>query len=284
MKQLVFLSGKFVDLKDAKVSVLDRGFLYGDGLFETMRAYNGEVFMLEEHIRRLYISLKVIKIKPPFSEKHLAGIVNKTISINKLLSAYVKVVVSRGTGPTGIDMPYKCRPTVLVYAASFKAVDENIYKRGIAVTLPSVQKNEMSFTARIKSLNYLDNILARDEVRRDGYFESVFLNTKGHVTETATTNIFIIKGPGIITPPPTAGLLSGITRDAVIGLIKKYLNNKMTQADITLRGLVSADEIFLTNSTHELIPVIKVGRYIIGNGAPGPFYKFLHLLYRSNVN
>jgi len=283
MKQIVFLNGNFINAAKAGISVFDRGFLYGDGVFETMRAYNGKVFALGEHLGRMRISLKILKIDLPYSLEKIAKLIDRTIVLNKLSDAYVKVVITRGQGAPGVDISENAKATVVIYASKLAKLPQAVYERGIAVTFPCIRRNPESFTARIKSLNYVDNILARNEVREEGFFEPIFLNTLGKVTEGATTNIFIIKGDRIITPPPTAGLLPGVTRKVLIGLIKKYLNNRIEEKDISVKDMISADEIFLTNSTSELIPVIRVGKGKIGKGVPGPFYKFLSIIYKAET-
>lgn len=280
---LAFLDGNFVSLKKAKVSIFDRGFLYGDGVFETMRAYDGSVFKLESHIERLMISLEILKIKEPYAKKTLQALVSKTLSVNKLKNAYIKLIVTRGIGPIGVDIMYVQRPTVVIYAKRLGKISDEIYRKGVAVNFPCIRRNEKSFTARIKSLNYIDNILARTEVRNTGYFEALLLNTRNMITETATSNIFMIKNRKIITPPPTAGLLPGITRKVIIELIRRYTYNTVLEKDISVSMLNVADEIFLTNSILEIVPVIKVGRKAVGKGKPGSLYKIIHELYRKET-
>ena len=282
--QKVFLNGKFVPLKNAKVSIFDRGFLYGDGVFETMRSYNGRVFMLKEHIDRITIALKILKIKIPYNKIALSRLVQKSVQINKAHNAYVKLLVARGVGPTGIDLTPNQKPTITIYTKRLnELVYDKIRKKGLQVKFACISKNENSFTARIKSLNYLDNILARQEAREAGFNEALFINTKGFVTEAATSNIFMIKNGKVFTPPPTSGLLPGITRQAVIGIIKKYTKNKLYEKNVTPHVLLNSDELFLTNSGFEIIPVVKVGNTKIGKGKPGPFTRFIHALYKTEV-
>ena len=282
--QKVFLNGKFVPLKNAKVSIFDRGFLYGDGVFETMRSYNGRVFMLKEHIDRLTIALKILKIKIPYNKIVLSKLVQKSVQINKAHNAYVKLLVARGVGSTGIDLAPNQKPTITIYTKKLnEVVYDKIRKKGLQVKFACISKNENSFTSRIKNLNYLNNILARQEAREAGFDEAIFLNTKGFVAEAATSNIFMIKNGKVFTPPPTSGLLPGITRHAVIGIIKKYTKNKLYEKNVTPTILLNADELFLTNSGFEIIPVVKVGNTKIGKGKPGPFTKFIHALYKTEV-
>ena len=274
-----FVNGKIVPSKKAVVSVMDRGFLYGDGVFETMRAYGGSVFCLGEHVNRMLTALKILKIRIPYDKKTLCRLVEKTVRVNRLKDAYVKIVVTRGPAAPGIDPSAGSVATVIIFAAPLKALPRKYYTVGVSVEFPCVRRNEESFTARIKSLNYLDNILARHEVRGRGAYEPVFLNSKGNVTETSTANVFIVRGDRVYTPPPTAGILPGITREVVMRLAGKYLDNKLIQKDISKKEFLSADEIFLTNSIGELIPVVKAGGRKIGTGRPGPFFKFLRIVY-----
>ena len=279
----VFLNGKFVSLEDAKVSILDRGFLYGDGVFETMRSYKGRIFMLEKHVERLFVALKILRIKIPHTKNKLYALTNRVLEINKLSNAYIKLLVSRGVGYAGLDISGKSNPTVLIYADKLAPIPYKIYQKGIKTNFSCIDKNEKSFISRIKSLNYLDNILARDEVKRASYDEVIFTNTKGFVTEAASSNIFVVKKGAIITPPPTAGLLPGITREVIMELIKKHTNNKIYEEDIRPAGLLKSDEIFLTNSILEVIPVVQLGHHKIGSGKPGVYTRHLHMMYRREV-
>ena len=280
---VAFLNGKFVPLKNAKVSILDRGFLYGDGVFETMRSYDSKVFQLERHIDRLLISLKILRIKIPYTKNKLCSLVNKALRLNKLNNAYIKLLATRGITPGGIDIPKTGKPTLVIYTSPLRKIPENIYKKGIEINFAYVDKNEKSFIARIKSLNYLDNILARAEVRDDGFDEAVFINTKDNVTETTTSNIFMVKRSTVITPPLTAGLLPGITRQVVIEIIKKYFRSKICERNIRPGDLSNADEIFLTNSILEIVPVVKLGKRKIGDGTPGAFNRIIRTLYKTEV-
>lgn len=279
----VFLNDKFIPLKSARVSILDRGFLYGDGVFETMRSYNGQVFKLERHIDRLLISLKILRIKSPYRKFKLSSLVNKTLRVNKLSNAYVKLIVTRGIGKRGVDISDGDRSTVVIYAAPLKNIPITFYKKGLKVNLACISKNEQSFIARIKSLNYVDNILARAEVQRSGFDEAIFLNSKGNISEATTSNIFMVKKGSISTPTLNAGLLPGITRGLIIEIIRKYFKNKIYERNIKPAELISADEIFLTNSILEVVSVIKLGKKIIGKGKPGVFTNLIHSIYRMEV-
>jgi len=279
----VFLNGKFVALKNAKISILDRGFQYGDGIFETMRAYNGCVFMLMEHINRLFISLKILHIKPPYSKKEFCDLVNKTLCINKLKNAYIKITATRGVASSGIDIEGFLKPTISIYAKPLDAIPKSLYKNGISANFACIEKNEKSFTSKIKSQNYLDNILARAEAKTAGFDEAIFVNSRGYVCEATTSNMFMVKKGVIITPPSTAGLLPGITRKAIIRIIMHFFNNKIYEKNIKPYDLINADEIFLTNSILEIIPVVKLGKTKISCGKPGIFTRLLRVLYKIHA-
>ena len=280
---LIFLNNKFISEKKAKVSVFDRGFQYGDGVFETMRSYDGNIFMLERHVERLLTSLKIMQIKMPYKKNKLTALVNKTLNLSKLKNAYIKLIVTRGIANSGINITKTISPTLIIYAKPLKKISMKIYRNGLKVNFACIDKCGKSFIAKIKSLNYVDNILAKDEARRGGFDDALFVNTKGNVSEATTSNIFMVGGGRILTPPPTAGLLPGITRGVVIDIIKKYLGNKIDEKDIRPKVLGAADEIFLTSSIHEVIPVVKLGRIKIGNGKPGKFTKLIHALYKKEV-
>ncbi|MDD5423632.1 MAG: aminotransferase class IV [Candidatus Omnitrophica bacterium] len=287
MGNKLFLNGKYVPLEKACISVLDRGFLYGDGVFETMRAYKGKVFKIDEHLARLKVSLLQVKIRLPYGMDALKEKIYGTLRKNKLADAYVKVVVTRGHGAMGVDIPRRVTPTVVIYALRFKPAHASLYKAGVKIDIPCIRRNQESFVVRIKSLNYLDNILARSEVRARGFYEAVLLNWNDIVTEAATSNVFVVRDGVVYTSPPSAGLLPGVTREVVIGLIRKYLDKPCVEQNITLKMLVRADEVFLTNSTYELVPVVRVGRYTIGRvprGKPGPMCKLLSALYTMEVS
>jgi len=284
MKGLIFINGKFVRSDKAVVPVTDRGFLYGDGVFETMRSYGGKVFKIEEHIARLWISLKIVNVALPYSRKKIGELVYAALRKNGLTDAYVKIIVTRGQGRMGVDIPASAKPTVIIYVSRFDPPEKKLYEKGVSVSIPCIRRNEESFTVRVKSLNYLDNILARAEVRAGGFYEPVFLNSKDVVTEGATSNVFIVKKGVIYTTPPSAGLLPGVTRGAVIALIGRYLENDCLEKNISFKMLMGADEVFLTNSTNELVPVVRIGRYRVGKGRPGPVYKLLHVLYSREVS
>ena len=228
-------------------------------------------------------SLKILRIKIPYTKSKLCSLVDRALRLNKLNNAYIKLLATRGVTPGGINIPKTTKPTLLIYASPLRKIPEGIYKKGIKINFTCVDKNEKSFIAKIKSLNYLDNILARAEARSGGFDEAVFVNAKGNVAEATTSNIFMVKRGAIITPPPSAGLLPGITRKAVIEIIEKYFSNKVHQRNIKPDDLFNADEIFLTNSILEIVPVVKLGKRRIGKGKPGALSRIIRTLYKTEV-
>ena len=266
MKRIAYLNKSFVPLHKAKISILDRGFLYGDGVFETMRAYNGTVFRFEKHLKRLSGSLKSLGIPAKVNK----DIIHKLLKKNKLKNAYVKIIVTRGENH---------RPTVAIYALPYKPTA----KKRIKAIVSGEKSNEMSSVTGKKTLNYLQNFLCRDEARKKGYDDAILVNTKGFISEATTSNIFLVKGKKIYTPAIRCGILPGITREEVIWLAAKNLNKKVKETFIKPKAIESADEIFFTNSLVEILPVVKVGKRIVGNGKPGPITKKLKEAFKNAV-
>ncbi len=281
---IAYLNNSFIPLDKAKISILDRGFLYGDGVFETMRAYGGIVFRLEKHIERLFKSLKALGIRIEADKPKTQKIVYKLLEKNKLKEAYVKIIVTRGRS-AGLLIPSAVhRPTFAVYALPYKEEPGNVYKRGIKVFLARPRYNEKSATTGKKTLNYLDNILCRYEAKKRRFDDAVFINTEGFVSEATSSNIFLAKGKKLFTPCLKAGCLPGITRDEVIHLAKRFLKNDVKETLIRAGALYGADEIFLTNSLAEIIPVVRVDNHVIGRGMPGPLTGKLRKVFRDSVN
>ena len=279
--QKIWINGKFVTPDKAKVSVFDRGFMYGDGAFETMRGYAGRVFKLDRHLDRLFRSLDVIKIKHKYSKKYLHDAIYKTLRSNRLSSAYIKLAVTRGEGRFGISHKDKFRPNVVITAKDFESYPGWMFDIGLNANITGVQ-NEGSITSRIKSLNYLPYILARLDAKRKGFDEAILTNMKGCITEGATSNIFIVKNNGLITPSLESGVLPGITRGVIIEIAKK-LKISVKEKLLTRRELLSADEAFLTNSLAEVLPVTKVDSKPIGVGTVGDITKLLRISYQKAV-
>lgn len=284
MKKLKFWkNGKFFEETKACVSLSDRGFLYGDGIFETMRAYDGAVFMLEAHMERLFASLEVVKIKPPFSKAALKSAVRSCIRKNALKSAYIRLTITRGEGKFGIDVSGLGRSNAVIAAKELIGPPEEFYERGIKVIVAkSTRQNESSPLARVKSLNFLNYVMARMEAREKGFDEAVILNTKGYVAEGASSNIFIVKGGCLITPSVESGILPGVTRGVIMDIAAKH-KIVVTARRIGAPELLSADEIFITNSIQEVVPVVMVGSKKIGSGTPGKTTKLLRTYYRFMI-
>jgi len=272
---VIYSNGKFVDSQDAKISVFDHGFLYGDGVFEGIRAYNGKVFKLKEHIDRLYESADVILLKIGVSRQEMMEIVMETIRQNNLKDAYVRLIVSRGSGDLGLD-PQKCPDSgIYCIAGSIVLFPQTIYDAGLEIVTVSTRRNNLNaLNPRIKSLNYLNNILAKIEANRAGVMEALMLNQEGYVCEGTADNIFIVKDGVLMTPPIHAGILKGITRDSVIEIAKKD-GISVSEELFTLHDVYTADECFLTGTAAELIPVISVDSRSIGDGKPGLIFKKL---------
>jgi branched-chain amino acid aminotransferase len=266
---LIYLDGQFVTKEEARVSVFDHGFLYGDGIFEGIRAYNGRVFKLEEHIHRLYESAHIIAMEIGMSKEEMTEVVLETLRQNNLTDAYIRLVVSRGRGDLGLD-PRKCsKVSVICIAASIQLYPEELYQKGMPVkTVPTRRNVPEALNPRIKSLNYLNNIMAKMEATAAGVSEAVMLNHEGYVTEGTGDNIFIVKKGVLYTPPTYVGILEGITRNTVMELAEKR-GIKVVEKVFTRADLYIADECFLTGTAAEVIPVIEVDNRRIGTGEPG---------------
>jgi branched-chain amino acid aminotransferase len=279
----IWINGKFVDMKDARVSVSDRAFLYGDGVFETMRSYAGVTFKLGAHLDRLFGSLKTVLIRPPFSKKYFAEAIKKSLKINRFKSAYIRLTVTRGEGKFGIDTRPSLRPNAVIVVKELDRYPEIYYRRGISIALSRVtRQNEYSPLSNVKSLNFLNYLLARIGAKKRGFQEVVILNTKGDVAECSTSNIFAVKHGRLITPSVESGILAGITRDVVIGIAKK-LKIKVEERRMVYKELAAADEIFVTSSLVEILPVTRMDRHKVGKGDVGEITKLLGISYQKEV-
>ena len=265
----IYLDGKLVDEENAKISVFDHGLLYGDGVFEGIRSYNGRVFKLKEHLDRLYRSAQAIMLKIPLGKKEMVEAVLMTLRANKMKDAYIRLVVTRGKGDLGLD-PNKCpKPTVFIITHTIKLYPKELYYKGMEViTVPTIRNLVSAIDPQIKSLNYLNNILAKIEANLAGMPEAIMLNKDGYVAECTGDNIFIVKDGILATPPVYLGVLEGITRNTVIELAKK-LKIEAREEVLTRYSLYNADECFLTGTAAEIIPVVKIDGRIIGDGMPG---------------
>lgn len=266
----VYINGKFYDKSEAKISVFDHGLLYGDGVFEGIRSYNRLVFKLKEHIDRLFESAQTIMLALPLTKAQLIKAVIQTLKENQLKDAYIRLVVTRGEGDLGLD-PRKCigKATVIIITDKIVLYPEKFYKQGLEIiTVPTVRNLPEALNPQIKSLNYLNNILAKIEAVNAGYDEAIMLDSLGYVAECTGDNIFIVKHQHLYTPPQCMGTLRGITRDAVLTLAKK---NRIAFHEhvLTRHEVYISDECFLTGTACEIIPVVKVDGRVIGNGKPG---------------
>jgi branched-chain amino acid aminotransferase len=277
----IYIDGKFYGERDAKVSVFDHGLLYGDGVFEGIRAYNGRVFKLTEHIERLYASAKAILLAIPLSPDALSRAVVETCRKNKLRDAYIRLVVTRGPGGLGLD-PKKCpKASIIIIAGKIQVYPPALYARGLdIVTVPTVRNLHSAVNPAIKSLNYLNNILAKIEANNAGVEEAIMLNAEGYVSECTADNVFIVKRGELHTPPLYAGALYGITRATVMDLAREA-GMTVAESNLTRYDVFNADEVFLTGTGAELIPVVKVDARVIGNGKPGPVFRDLKDRYHG---
>lgn len=282
-KRLIFLNKEYVTRQDAKISVFDHGFLYGDGIFEGIRAYSGNVFKLKEHLERLYDSAKSIMLTIPYTLEELEQYVIETVQRNHLQDAYIRLVVSRGEGPLGLD-PTECHhPNVIIIADEIKMFTPELYENGLAiVTVPTRRNVPDALNPKIKSLNYLNNVLVRLEARQAGVAEALMLNAQGYVAEGSGDNVFIIKKGVIYTPPTYLGALAGITRETIMQLAEEA-GYVVKEEPFTRHDVYVADEMFLTGTAAEVIPVIQVDRRMIGTGKPGAITKDLISRYREVV-
>ncbi|MEW6081289.1 MAG: branched-chain-amino-acid transaminase [Bacillota bacterium] len=283
MERLIYIDGRHVPKSEAKVSVFDHGFLYGDGVFEGIRAYNSRVFHLDEHLERLYQSAKAIMLEVPLEPKEMEAVVLETLRLNNLKDAYIRLIVSRGAGDLGLD-PRKCpKPCVVVIADDIVLYDPQVYQKGMAViTVPTRRVSVDSLNPRVKSLNYLNNILAKIEGYLQGYPEVLMLNPEGYVLEGTGDNIFLVKRGRVITPPAYQGILEGITRAVVIDLLKE-MGVEVEFTPITRHDVYVADEVFLTGTAAEVVPVVNADSRVIGEGVPGDLTRRLLEAFRDHT-
>ena len=277
----VFIDGKFYDERDAKISVFDHGLLYGDGIFEGIRAYNGRVFRMKEHVDRLFASAKAILLTIPMSPAEITKAVLDSCRKNKIRDGYIRLVVTRGVGTLGLN-PNRCKnPSVIVIADKIQLYPPELYERGMEIiTVPTVRNLHSALNPAIKSLNYLNNILAKIEANNAGCEEAVMLNAEGFVAECTGDNIFIVKNQKLMTPPLSAGALYGITRQVVIELASQS-GIPVGEPNLTRYDLFCADECFLTGTGAEIVPIVKIDGRVVGNGKPGTLTKKLVREYHA---
>jgi branched-chain amino acid aminotransferase len=277
----VYINGKLYDKEDAKISVYDHGLLYGDGVFEGMRSYGGKVFRLPEHLDRLWHSAKAIWLKIPMSRDDLAKAVVDTLKANKIQDGYIRLVVTRGAGTLGLDPNRTSDPQVIIITDQISLYPQEYYDNGLEIiTVSTIRNHPAALSPRIKSLNYLNNILAKIEGLQAGCVEALMLNIKGEVAECTGDNIFLVQRGDLLTPPIDAGILEGITRDAVIELAIDA-GIRVREIPLTKHDVYIADECFLTGSAAEVIPVVKVDSRPIGDGKPGPVTRDLIRRFRE---
>jgi branched-chain amino acid aminotransferase len=277
----IYIDGKYYDEKSAKISVFDHGLLYGDGIFEGIRAYNGRIFKLKEHVARLYCSAKAILLAIPLPPPQIAAAVVETCRRNKMRDGYIRLVVTRGVGTLGLN-PRGCKnPSVIIIAGKIQLYPRELYEKGLEiVTVPTTRNLHSALNPAIKSLNYLNNILAKIEANNAGCEEAIMLNAEGFVAECTGDNLFIIKGGQLFTPPLYAGPLYGITRAVVIEISREG-GLTVVETNLTRYDLFNADECFLTGTGAELIPVVKIDGRVIGSGRPGPVSRDLVQRYHA---
>ena len=280
MTPKVYISGKYYDKPDAKISVYDHGVLYGDGVFEGIRIYSGKVFRLKEHVDRLYESARAIKLEIPMTREQMCEAIEKTVALNNKKDGYIRPFVTRGAGYLGLDPRKTTDPQVVIIVDDISLYPPELYEAGMELaTVSTIRNHPNALNPRIKSLNYLNNILAKIEAVQAGCVEALMLNHKGEVAECSGDNIFVVKDGVLKTPPPEAGVLVGITRDAVMELAGKA---KITiqETALTRHDIYIADECFLTGTAAEVIPVVKCDGRVIGNGKPGPVTRRLREDYQ----
>ncbi len=279
----IYIDGKYHDKADAKVSVFDHGLLYGDGVFEGIRIYNGKVFKLKEHIDRLYESAKAILLEIPMTKEEMGAAVQDAVKVNERKDGYIRLVVTRGEGSLGLD-PASCKKaTVIIIVSDIQLYPKEYYEKGIAlVTVTSRRIPSECLDPRIKSLNYLNNIMAKLEAKQAGCLEAVMLSTQGFVAECTADNIFIVKHGKLLTSSAYHGALEGITRQTVVEIAEK-IGIESEETTLAPYDLYTADECFLTGTGAEIVPVVKIDGRVIGNGVPGKITNMLVEHFRKYV-
>lgn len=280
---LVYVNGHFVPKEAATVSVFDHGFLYGDGIYETLRAYNGKLFLLSKHLGRLKHSAEAISLRLPLSLDKIGEALCETLNVNKLTEAYVRIHLSRGPGEIGLDPALCHAPTMIIVTQPFKDYPTAFYENGVAVAVVTTRRNHpLAISPVIKSTNFLNNILAKIESLKSGAYEGIMLNWEGYVAEGTISNIFTVKHGVLYTPHLDTGILEGVTRDLVLHLARK---DRIPAKETKLKpqDLEGADECFITNTTVEILPVSRVDGNVIGNGKPGLVTTALREAYKREV-
>lgn len=275
MSLKVYINGQLYDKADAKISVYDHGLLYGDGVFEGIRSYAGRVFRLEQHLDRLWESAQAIRLEIPITRQAMADAIYQTLRANAIEDGYIRLVVTRGAGTLGLDPNRTSDPQVIIITDHISLYPRELYERGLElVTVATMRNHPAALSPRIKSLNYLNNILAKLEGLQAGCSEALMLNVKGEVAECTGDNIFLVRGGALYTPPLDAGILAGITRGVVIELAAEA-GLPVHEVPLLRHDVYVAEECFLTGTAAEIIPVVKVDQRVIGSGTPGPVTRSL---------
>lgn len=284
MSRIIYLDGQFVPEEEAKISVFDHGVLYGDGVFEGIRAYNGRIFKCEEHIDRLYAAAKAIMLNIPMTKEEMTNVLLETCRQNEIRDGYIRLVVTRGKGDLGLN-PVSCpKATVFCIAGNITLYPEEMYEKGMPIVTAAQRRNKATIVdPQVKSLNYLNNILAKLEANRAGVPEALMLNHDGIVAECTGDNIFIVRKGVIYTPPIHLGILDGITRNTVIDLARE-LGYEVRESEFTLFNVYNAEECFLTGTAAEAIAVTNVDGRVIGDGVAGPITKALLKAFKEYAN
>jgi len=271
----VYINGKLYDKADAKISVYDHGLLYGDGVFEGIRVYDGKIFRLREHVDRFYESARHIQLEIPISREKMAEAISSTVQVNDRRNGYIRALVTRGAGTLGLDPRKTSDPQVIIIVEDIALYPRELYDHGLEIVTAGTRRNHPdSLDPRVKSLNYLNNIMAKMEAIQAGCLEALMLNHKGEIAECTGDNIFVIKRGALKTPPVDAGILEGVTRKAVLELARAA-QLPAQEAALTRQDVYAADECFLSGTAAEVIPVVKCDGRLIGNGKPGPLTKQL---------
>lgn len=279
----IYLNNSFVPKEEAKVSVFDHGLMYGDGIFETLRSYNGTVFRIDSHIDRLLASAEMIRLAVPKGKDELKEVTYQSLKINGLREAYIRISITRGEGEIGLDPDLCKEPTIIVISKPLTPYPDEIYRKGVRIIISAVRRMPAeALDPAIKSLNFLNNILAKISAKDKKAFDALMLNEQGYVTETTTANIFIVRKGLLITPPLSSGILKGITRSAII-LISRAMGIDLLEQNILPADLYGADESFLTNTSLEIMPVVEVDGNQIRDGMPGEITRRLLGEYRFIV-
>ncbi|MER3423587.1 MAG: branched-chain amino acid aminotransferase [Nitrospiraceae bacterium] len=279
----VYLNDRFVTKEEAVVSVFDHGFLYGDGIYETLRAYDGRFFMLQHHLARLHRSGRMIGLQIPIPDKNWTQLLQEAVGRNNLKDAYLRITVSRGEGEIGLDPNVCRRPTVVIIAKPFIGYPPHLFEEGVRLGIVQVRRNlATALSPQIKSLNFLNNILAKQEAIRAGVFDGLMLNAEGFITECTISNLFFVQSGRLCTPSIACGILDGITREVVLTLAREC-GIPTEEGSYTPETLRRANECFLTNTSMEIMPVREIDGNLIGTGKPGPLTLTLRNLFRSNL-